>query len=114
MTWFKNLFKSTPVNQFSSGDWLNEFKGDKNAVMIDVRSPGEFASGHIPKAINNDVFNGDFNSKIAQFDSNTKLYVYCRSGKRSMMACRKLYKLGFENLYNLQGGIMSYNGPIKK
>ena len=32
MTWFKNLFKSTPVNQCSSGDWLNEFKGDKNQL----------------------------------------------------------------------------------
>jgi rhodanese-related sulfurtransferase len=114
MTWLKNLFQTAPINQFPSQEWLKQLKTDKNKIILDVRSARKFVSGHIPKAHNVDMFSRNFNSEMSQFDIDTNLYVYCRSGKRSMMAFRKLYKLGFEKLNNLQGGIMSYKGPIKK
>lgn len=114
MSWFKNLFSAPPIENINSDDWIKRIKQDSNSVIIDVRSPGEFNSGYIPKAINADIFNSNFSSLVHNIEKDKNLYVYCRSGKRSMMACRKLYKLGYENLTNLNGGIMRYNGPIKK
>lgn len=114
MSWFKKLFSAPPIENINSTEWQNKIKSDPNSIIIDVRSAGEFASGYIPKALNADIFNSTFSAEVENIDKQKTLYVYCRSGKRSMMACRKLYKLGFENLVNLNGGIMRYDGPIKK
>jgi phage shock protein E len=71
------------------------------AVVIDVRSAGEFTAGHLVKAINIPL--SEIESVIARKarDKNQVLLLHCQSGKRSGEATRKLKELGYTNVYNL-------------
>jgi phage shock protein E len=71
-------------------------------VVIDVRTPEEFAQGHLEGAINIDLMVLDFPEKIAQLDPNRTYYLYCRSGNRSGQAARLLRGRGLE-AYNIGG-----------
>ena len=79
--------------------------GKKNVRLIDVRTPKEYAEGHIAEAENIDVKAADFSSRIQ--DAKGKVAVYCRSGKRSLMAAEQLAAKGC-TVYNLDGGIIAW------
>lgn len=82
---------------------------DKGVVLIDVRTPEEFAQGAIEGAKNIDFFNQqNFIKQISSLDKSEPVYVYCRSGNRSMKAARQLVSLGFEKVYDLAGGYMAW------
>lgn len=81
---------------------------DKNVKVIDVRTPGEVSQGKIKHATNINVNSPDFKQKVANLDKSKTYVVYCRSGMRSARACRMMGKMGFGDLYNLQGGYMGY------
>ena len=94
---------------------LAEKMKEDNVVVIDVRTPGEVAQGYITGADKFIDINGaSFAEEIGKLDK-TKTYVmYCRSGGRSGRAASYMVENGFTNVYNLQGGISSYNGPTSK
>ncbi|WP_397546419.1 rhodanese-like domain-containing protein [Rhodothermus marinus] len=73
-----------------------------NDVVIDVRTPEEFAQGHLEGAINLDLMAPDFHENIARLDPNRTYYLYCRSGNRSGQAARLLRERGLE-AYNIGG-----------
>lgn len=75
------------------------------AVVVDVRTPSEFAAGHIDGAVNIDVEGGSFDAQIAKLDKNATYAVYCHSGRRSGLATDAMDKAGFTHVYNLDGGI---------
>lgn len=76
--------------------------------LIDVRTADEFAAGKIGNAANIDVQQPDFLRQVqAKFSTEKPVFVYCRSGKRSLNAARKLQKAGF-TVNNLQGGILEW------
>ncbi|NQZ74520.1 MAG: rhodanese-like domain-containing protein [Ekhidna sp.] len=105
-----SLFKKKPKGfQDITANEFAELKKAKNHVVLDVRSPGELAEGAIPgyKMIN--FFDFSFKSKISQLDKSKTYLVYCKSGNRSTRACKTMAKMGFENLYNLKGGIGAWN-----
>jgi rhodanese-related sulfurtransferase len=79
-------------------------------VVVDVRTAGEYAAGHIENAINIDVESSDFDSKIANLDKTVEYAVYCHSGRRSAIAAEKMAKAGFEKITNLEGGIIAWQG----
>ncbi len=83
---------------------------DEEIVLIDVRTPNEYNAGHINGAINIDVNSVDFINKINELDKNKKYIVYCRSGVRSKHACEIMEKMGFKEVYNMDGGILSWEG----
>lgn len=85
------------------------FEGDSNAVIIDVRTPAELAEGSIDGHIMINVMDPAFPAKIAELDKSKPYYIYCRSGNRSGQVCNYMSGLGFDKLYNLQGGIMAWN-----
>lgn len=110
-----------PASASTSGSWgahvgLAEFKevlsGD-DVVVLDVRTPGEFESGHLPDAINIDVMNPDFGSRIQDLDPDATYAIYCRSGKRSQTAQAQLHQLGIEKTVGLRGGINVWDGPTR-
>lgn len=70
------------------------------AVLIDVRTPEEFAAGHLEGAINIDVNSPDFATKIGELDPAGAYIVYCRSGNRSGQAMAQMQAAGFENVTN--------------
>lgn len=83
---------------------------DQDVVLIDVRTPEEFAQGAIEGATNIDYFSQQtFIKKISSLDKNKPVYLYCRSGNRSMKAARQLVSLGFEKVYDLAGGYMAWS-----
>lgn len=78
-------------------------------LIIDVRTPEEFSSGYIAEATNIDFYANDFDQKLNIIGKDQPIYIYCRSGGRSLSAAKKLEKLGFRKVYNLIGGIGSWN-----
>lgn len=94
-------------------DWVSQFEADENAVILDVRTEDEFNEGFIANAINIDIHRGqDFVNEIETLDKSKNYYVYCRSGMRSAKACEIMNQLGFENAYNLIGGITEWEGEV--
>ena len=72
--------------------------------IIDVRTPEEFAEGHIAGAVNIPVQQADFGDRIAQLDPNTTYAVYCRSGNRSQPAVDAMEQAGITDIYELESG----------
>ncbi|PWJ44040.1 thioredoxin domain-containing protein [Sediminitomix flava] len=76
----------------------------KDAQLIDVRTPEEVAKGTIENAKNINWFD-NFNEQAKQLDTSKPVYLYCRSGARSTKAAKRLVSLGFEEVYELDGGL---------
>jgi rhodanese-related sulfurtransferase len=82
---------------------------EAGVVVLDVRTSGEFTSGHIANAINIDVEGMTFDGDIKNLDKDAPYAVYCQSGRRSVIAVDKLKAAGFTNLFNLTDGILDWN-----
>ncbi|WP_162343628.1 rhodanese-like domain-containing protein [Cyclobacterium salsum] len=104
-----NLFhkKAKQYTDLNAEEFYNGMKG-KEAVIIDVRTPGEFSAGKLPGARNMDMMAPGFNKQIQNLPKDKAYYLYCRSGNRSGHACDTMADLGFEKVYNLAGGIISW------
>ena len=102
------LFNRSNANfkQISIDDYRSQFKSRKDHHLIDVREPSEFRRGHLPGAVNIPL------SEIAKRDdeipNDMPIVLVCATGNRSNMAARSLAKAGYEDLYNLQGGTMTW------
>ena len=81
---------------------------EAGVITIDVRTPGEFMTGHIQGAENIDFESGNFENEISTLDKNGTYAVYCRSGNRSGQAVAIMHDAGFHNVYNLNGGIIDW------
>ncbi|CAL1520889.1 MBL fold metallo-hydrolase [Chitinophaga sp. MM2321] len=77
---------------------------DENLVIVDVRKPAEYASGHIKGSINLTLGDMTDPGTMADFDENHNLYVHCQGGYRSIIACSILKREGIHNLRNVEGG----------
>jgi len=75
--------------------------------MIDVRTPEEFAAGHLPGAVNINIYDADFPQRIAQLDKSKPVMVYCKAGGRSADASKQLAALGF-SVTELKGGTLAW------
>lgn len=81
---------------------------NKDIQLVDVRTTAEYKEGYIGKAVNIDVLKKSFEGEIQKFDKNKPIYIYCRSGKRSANAARKMKALGFTEIYDLSGGYIAW------
>ncbi len=77
-------------------------------TILDVRTPAEFAQGHLPGAINMDVEDPSFPQLAAALDPAGTYAIYCRSGNRSGVAVDYLAGQGFTSTYHLDGGIQDW------
>lgn len=77
---------------------------EEGTVILDVRTPAEFASGHLDGAINVDVQSADFDALVSALELDGSYLVYCRSGSRAATAIDRMSALGFTSLQN-GGGI---------
>jgi rhodanese-related sulfurtransferase len=84
--------------------WL-QAASQPGTTVIDVRTPAEYAAGHIDGAINIDVEGAIFNSEIDKLDKNGSYALYCHSGRRSTLAADAMSQAGFTQVTNLKGGI---------
>lgn len=89
---------------------LDELKKMKKngAIIIDVRNKRAYEEGHIEGSINIPEY--EINSSFCNMikDKNTKIIIYCSSGYRSIIAYKKLKKMGYNKVYNLYGGLDNY------
>ena len=88
-----------------------------NPVILDVRTPEEYADGHIYDAININLNSPDFKDEINRLDKNFTYVVYCRSGSRSNTARNIMEESGFKHVINMTGGItgwISEGFPVTK
>jgi len=93
--------------------------GDKSAqtTVLDVRTPQEFAEGHVPGAINIDFLAPDFQQKVSALDKSKSYLVHCQSGGRSGKSLEVFKKLGFTGIIHLDGGFSEWTeagGPEEK
>ena len=76
----------------------------KDVQWIDVRTPKEYALGHIDDALNFNVNGASFSKQIEVLDKSKPVYLYCKMGGRSTRAAQLLKKEGFSEIYNYTGG----------
>ena len=81
---------------------------EAGVVTLDVRTPGEFVSGHLVNALNIDVEGSQFDAEIGKLDKEATYAVYCRSGRRSQVAIDRMKDAGFKNLVNLNAGVQEW------
>ena len=98
----------------TQSNWTEKLNEDENAVILDVRTQEEVEEGKIPNSLHIDIHRGQgFIYEVDALDKSKNYYVYCRSGGRSGQACSIMNQLGFENTYNLIGGISEWTGDIE-
>jgi len=76
--------------------------------IIDVRTPEEYAGGHIGNAVNVDYYSASFKDEINGFARDRTYIIYCRTGARSAGARDIMKELGFQKIYNMDGGITDW------
>lgn len=91
-----------------SADEFRNLISTGSGIVLDVRTPEETAQGHIDNASIINFYDEDFESKINLMQKDKEIYIYCRSGARSFAAAEVLERNGFNVVYNLEGGLMSW------
>lgn len=88
---------------------VSEFKEkveSSNFTLLDIRTPEEFNESRIKGAVLYDIYNPNFKEDISQLDKEKSYLIYCRSGSRSMFALSLFKQLGFEEVYECEGGLV--------
>ena len=90
---------------------------EKSIAILDVRTPEEFASGHLKGAQNLDIASADFQKNLAKLDPSKTWLVHCAAGGRSTRTLGLLNKLGFKSIIHLDGGLNGWKKaglPLEK
>lgn len=95
--------KSVPAKEFAE-----QFAATPGAQLLDVRTPDEFNSGHLAEALNHDYYSSDFEALLSSLDPQKPVFIYCRTGRRSLDAAKMLAKKGFTQIIDLKGGIVNW------
>ncbi len=77
-------------------------------TIIDVRTPEEFREGYLEGSVNIDFKNKSFLDQISKLNKTKPVFIYCKSGGRSSLASKEMIKLGFQEVYDLEGGIVNW------
>ena len=102
---FFNLFQKPDIDQ-----GIREYESESGAVLLDVRTPGEYREGHISGSKNVPLQSLEGIGAVAD-KKDTPVFVYCYSGSRSRQAVSILQRMGYINVKNI-GGIAAYTGKV--
>lgn len=97
----------------ASVDVFEQKMNEPNVQLVDVRTAGEYAEGHIAEATNIDVLQDDFQQKVASLDKEKPVMVYCKMGGRSAKAAGILKEMGFKDVTDLEGGYTAWKAANK-
>ncbi|MBT8326206.1 MAG: thioredoxin fold domain-containing protein [Bacteroidia bacterium] len=92
----------------SPSDFASSLSMASNPVLLDVRTPEEFSSSHLEGASSLNVHGSNFENEIIKLDKEAPIYLYCKSGARSAAAAEILVNAGFSSVYDLDGGLLSW------
>lgn len=96
---------------------IQKNKGNADFVILDVRTPEEFESGHIEGALNINYHSEDFTASLDRLDKGKLYLVYCRTGRRSADTVSVMVRLGFTNILRFTGDIIRWKSeglPVVK
>jgi rhodanese-related sulfurtransferase len=117
--WFRRLFgrERTPApGRVDARQAYEKLSADKRALIVDVREPSEWAETGVPqRALLIPL--GQLDRHIDQITKGRPVYTICRSGNRSMVAAKKLARLGYTDVNSIDGGIIAWIAaglPVKK
>lgn len=100
--------QSDSIDTLAPQAFIKQAKTDTTAIILDVRTPGEYKEEHLAGARQLDFLNTSvFDAGIKELDNTHTYYVYCRSGKRSHNACIKMKKQGLK-VFDMEGGILNW------
>ena len=100
------------LKQLDINHGVEQYKTTSGAILLDVRTPQEYAEGHIPGGKNLPLQNIDKAAVIID-NKDTPLFVHCLSGGRSRQAAAILKQMGYTNVTNI-GGIADYHGKVER
>lgn len=106
MSFLFNRSQDTGFENLEIPDYRSQFFNGIDHILVDVRTTGEFAGGHLPGAVNIPL--DQIARRHSEIASDKPVVVVCASGNRSRTASKKLAEAGFEKVYNLNGGTMRW------
>ena len=106
--WSCNSKEEAKVEMVSPVQVYEAVYGENALQLVDVRTPEEFEVSHLKDAQNICVTSPDFREKVAGLDKQKPVHVYCKKGGRSADAAKILKDMGFTKVYDLQGGMTSW------
>lgn len=92
----------------NASELQNALEKEKDFVLVDVRTPDEHEAGHLSGSLLVPLDTIDRNAENVLTDKDKKLFVYCRTGRRSAEAVGKLRSMGYTNVYDVSGGITAW------
>ena len=105
------------VSAKEAADLIDKHNGDSDFAILDIRTPGEFQSGHLAKSIPIDFYSQTFADQLSRLDKKKTYLVYCRTGNRSTSSLSLFKKLKFEKIYHMSNGISGWKSqdlPVTK
>jgi len=96
------------VSAKEAADLIDKHNGDDEFAILDIRTPGEFQSGHLAKSIPIDFYSQTFADQLNRLDKTKTYLVYCRTGNRSTKSLELFKKLKFQKVYHMASGISAW------
>ena len=96
------------VSAKETADLIDKHNGDDEFAILDIRTPGEFQSGHLAKSIPIDFYSPTFADQLNRLDKTKTFLVYCRTGNRSTKSLKLFKKLKFQKIYHMASGISAW------
>ena len=87
---------------------IDKHNGDNEFTILDIRTPGEFQSGHLARSIPIDFYSQTFAQQLNRLDKTKTYLVYCRTGNRSTKSLELFKQLKFQKVYHMASGIRAW------
>ncbi len=97
-----------PLIPQGAHELLSTHAQDPSFIARDVRTPAEYTTGHLPDAVNIDLYAPDFSKQLEALDKDKSYFVYCQNGVRSPKAAELMHTLGFRHVYDIEGGMTAW------
>lgn len=91
-----------------AAELIEKNKDNPDFTILDVRTLSEYQSGHLENAINIDFYSDSFREELEKLDRTRTYLIYCRSGARSLKTLKLMEELGFNEVYDMIGGIIGW------
>ena len=96
------------VSAKEAADLIDKHNGDSDFAILDIRTPGEFQSGHLQSALLIDFYSQTFVDQLSRLDKEKTFLIYCRTGNRSTRSLEIFKKLKFQKIYHMANGISTW------
>jgi rhodanese-related sulfurtransferase len=96
------------IREVTVGEVKSKFQRGEQFILVDVREDNEWAAGHLPHAVHmgRGVIERDIEQRFP--DTETEIVLYCGGGFRSALAAENLQKMGYKNVYSMDGGFRGW------